>query len=190
MLPILHPSYQNIWRERLGIRRLSIGMRSQRQLYCVWLRGVTFLHPVTDSTNMQEDCIFCKIVAGEIPSRTVYEDDNVFAFLDVNPLAPGHTLVIPKEHYERVAELPAELSASVFSAVSSLTPRIESAVDADATTIGINNGPEAGQEVPHVHAHIIPRFEGDGGGPIHAVAGDEPLLSDEEMDKIESTIRG
>ncbi|MDR5674604.1 HIT family protein [Halalkaliarchaeum sp. AArc-GB] len=138
---------------------------------------------------MSEETIFDKIVAGEIPARTVHETDTTLAFLDVNPLAPGHTLVIPKEGYERVRDLPPSLSADLFAAVHELTPRIEDAVDADATTIGINDGPAAGQEVPHVHVHIVPRFEGDGGGPIHGIAGSPPDIADEELDDIAASIR-
>ncbi|SDX79125.1 HIT family protein [Halobellus clavatus] len=132
--------------------------------------------------------IFEQIVSGEIPGRIVYETDTVAAFLDANPLAPGHTLVVPKEPYERLDDLPDDIAADVWAAVQSLTPRIESVVDADATTVGVNNGPAAGQEVPHVHVHIVPRFEGDGGGPIHAVAGSRPDLSDDELDEIAADI--
>lgn len=136
------------------------------------------------------DCIFCSIVNGEIPSRTVATTDEALAFLDVNPLAPGHTLVIPTAHYETVRDVPASIASSVFSLVHEVTPRIEASVDADASTIGINNGAAAGQEVPHIHAHIIPRFSGDGGGPIHDVAGSIPSLSDDELDTIAQQIRG
>ncbi|EJN59686.1 HIT family protein [Halogranum rubrum] len=137
---------------------------------------------------MSEDCIFCSIVAGDIPGRVVSETETTLAFLDVNPLAPGHTLVVPKDHHARLGDLPDDVAADLFAEVHALAPRVEDAVDADATTVGINDGEAAGQEVPHVHAHIVPRFDGDGGGPIHAVAGDRPDLSDEEMDDIESAI--
>lgn len=133
---------------------------------------------------MTEKTIFERIVAREIPARVVYETDTVLAFLDANPLAPGHTLVVPKEAYERVGDVPADVAADLFSVVRELTPRVEDAVDADAVTIGVNDGEAAGQEVPHVHVHIVPRFEGDGGGPIHAVAGERPNLTDEELDDI------
>ena len=120
---------------------------------------------------MSERTIFEQIIDGDIPADIVHETDEVAAFLDANPLAPGHTLVVPKEPYERLRETPPELSTAVFNAVRTLTPAIEDAVDADATTIGINDGSEAGQEVPHLHVHIIPRFDGDGGGPLHAIMG-------------------
>ena len=138
---------------------------------------------------MSEDCIFCSIVDGDIPSRTVHEDEAVVAFLDANPLSPGHTLVVPKAHHQFVREVPAGLSASVFETVHELVPRIEDAVDADGHTIAVNDGPAAGQEVPHLHVHIVPRFEGDGGGPIHAIAGERPDLSDAELDDLKASIR-
>ena len=138
---------------------------------------------------MSEDCIFCSIVDGDIPSRTVHEDEAVMAFLDANPLSAGHTLVVPKAHHQFVRGVPAGLSASVFETVYELVPRIEDAVDADGHTIAVNDGPAAGQEVPHLHVHIVPRFEGDGGGPIHAIAGERPDLSEAELDDIEASIR-
>jgi histidine triad (HIT) family protein len=134
------------------------------------------------------DCIFCSIVAGEIPGRTVYEADEVLAFLDVNPLAEGHTLVIPKAHHERVTDMPESLATRVMDGLYHVTGAVEAAVDADATTIAFNNGSAAGQEVPHVHGHVIPRWEGDGGGPIHAVAGQPPDLSDDELDAVAERI--
>lgn len=132
--------------------------------------------------------IFEQIVAGDIPARTVHETETTLAFLDANPLARGHTLVIPKDPYERLDDMPADIASDVFSVVHTLTPAIEQAVDADATTVGINNGESAGQEVPHVHVHIIPRFDGDGGRPIHAVSPDRPDLSDDELDSIQDAV--
>lgn len=137
---------------------------------------------------MSEDCIFCSIVAGDIPAHTVYEDDDVVAFLDANPLAPGHTLVIPTAHHETLGDLPEDEAEALFEALHALVPVVEAAVDADATTIGFNNGAAAGQEVPHVHGHVVPRFVGDGGHPIHAVAGDRPDLSDDELDAIAANV--
>jgi histidine triad (HIT) family protein len=137
---------------------------------------------------MSEDCIFCSIVDGDIPARVIYEDDDVLAFLDANPLAEGHTLVIPKRHHETLGDTPPEDGEMTFAAVHYLAPLVEDAVGADATSIGINNGEVAGQEVPHLHVHIVPRFEGDGGGPIHAVAGERPNLSDDDIDDIADAI--
>jgi len=137
---------------------------------------------------MASKTIFEKIRDGEIPARIVHETETTLAFLDAHPLARGHTLVVPKEPYEHLQDLPADLSADLFETVHELTPVIEDAVDADASTIGINNGEAAGQEVPHVHVHIIPRFEGDDSGPIHAIAIDSPELSDDELDEIAAAI--
>ena len=137
---------------------------------------------------MSEETLFTKIVAGEIPSFTVYEDETTYAFLDANPLAPGHTLVIPKEPYERLNDMPPEVAADVFSVLGEIAAAVESAVDAPATTIALNNGAEAGQEVPHVHWHIVPQFEDDNARPIH-VMFDGADLSDEEMEDIAGRIR-
>jgi histidine triad (HIT) family protein len=139
---------------------------------------------------MSEDCIFCRIVDGEIPARVVRETETTLAFLDANPLARGHTLVIPKTHHARLSDLPDDVADDVFRGVHRLVPRIEDAVGADGTTVGVNDGEAAGQEIPHVHAHVVPRFEGGGGGPIHAVVGDRPDLSDEELDDIADRIAG
>lgn len=136
------------------------------------------------------DCIFCDIVDGEIPSYTVHEDEAAMAFLDANPLARGHTLVIPKAHYERVTDLPADLATDVFAAVHDLTDRIERAVDADATTIAFNNGTAAGQEVPHVHAHIVPRSPDDGGQPVHALFGGPGEADDAELAAVAEDVAG
>jgi histidine triad (HIT) family protein len=130
------------------------------------------------------DCIFCAIADGAADARIVAETEGVVAFLDANPLAPGHTLVVPKDHYETLADLPEDAGQAVFSLLHELVPAIEEAVDADATTVGFNNGTAAGQEVDHVHGHIVPRFEGDGGGPIHGVVGSRPDLSESDLDDV------
>jgi histidine triad (HIT) family protein len=132
--------------------------------------------------------IFEQIIDGEIPSFTVYEDETTYAFLDANPLAPGHTLVIPKEPYGRLNDMPADEAGEVFGIISDLAPAVEAAVGADASTVALNNGPEAGQEVPHVHWHIIPRFADDDVGPIHRLF-DGADLDDDEMERIASDIR-
>lgn len=138
---------------------------------------------------MSEDCLFCRIVDGELPSRPVYEDDGVFAFLDVNPLARGHTLVIPKAHDARIGGLPDGDAAAVFTAMSELAPVVERAVDADGMTVAVNDGPAAGQEVPHVHGHLVPRFEGDGAGGLHSMRWNRPDLDAEGFDDVAEAIR-
>jgi hypothetical protein len=107
-----------------------------------------FFCPAGYRPGMSEDCIFCSIVAGDIPGRVVYEDEDTLAFLDANPLAAGHTLVVPKEHYERMNDLPAGVAGAIGEAIATVAPAVESAVDAPASTIAYNNGEAAGQEVP------------------------------------------
>ena len=139
---------------------------------------------------MAEDCPFCQIVNGAIPARTVHETDAVQAFLDANPLTRGHTLVVPKRHHGRVADMPSEDRDAVFETLGRLAPTVGAAVDADGVTVGMNDGDAAGQEVPHVHGHLVPRFDGDGGGAIHSIVRTMPDLSDRQLDDIADEIRG
>ena len=111
---------------------------------------------------MDADCIFCKIVGGDIPSTRVIEDDDKLAFLDINPVRPGHTLLIPKTHYERITDMPAEEAGRLLSALPGLASAVANAADADGVNIFQANGACAGQVVPHVHFHIIPRHRDDG----------------------------
>ena len=134
------------------------------------------------------DCIFCQIAAGELPSHTVYEDETVFAFLDANPLVEGHTLVIPRAHYGTTTELPGDVGAALGRAVTQLAPAVEAAVDADASTIGINNGPAAGQEIEHLHAHIVPRTRTDGGGAVHSIVGQPTAADDDQLATVAESI--
>ena len=108
------------------------------------------------------DCIFCKIISGQIPCSKVYEDDSVLAFLDINPVSSGHTLVVPKEHFEYFHECSKDVSESVTDAVRRISRAVVTAMDADGYNILCNNGSAAGQLVGHVHYHIIPRSSGDG----------------------------
>jgi len=111
---------------------------------------------------MASDCIFCKIVAGELPSFKVYEDAETLAFLDIRPVNPGHTLVVPKNHSANIFDVSPEDWTAVTNVVRTLAPVIEKAVAADGININMNNREHAGQVVDHVHVHIIPRFKGDG----------------------------
>ncbi|MCP4249608.1 MAG: HIT family protein [bacterium] len=110
------------------------------------------------------DCVFCKIVAGQIPSHTVLRDDACMAFLDVGPLADGHLLLIPLAHYERLDEVPADLTASVTRRLPELGRALVQATGADGYNVLQNNGAVSGQVVPHVHFHLIPRRDADGLG--------------------------
>jgi histidine triad (HIT) family protein len=138
---------------------------------------------------MADSCVFCAIVEGRIPSHKVYEDEKTLAFLDIHPSALGHTLVIPKAHIARVEDLPGEDARSLFAALHKIVGRIQEATGTPASTIGINNGRESGQEVPHIHIHIIPRNQGDKGGIIQGVSRPHRRLNDEEMVRIANNIR-
>lgn len=112
---------------------------------------------------MNEDkCLFCKMVLGKIPVTKIYEDDIVLSFLDIGPISDGHTLVIPKQHYEKVDECPPELLAKVASRIDKIAGAVMAAMKADGYNILCNNGKAAGQVIDHLHFHIIPRKTGDG----------------------------
>jgi len=123
---------------------------------------------------MTEDCLFCKIISGKIPSNRVYEDDAVFAFLDIYPASEGHTLVTPIKHFSNFTDMNSEDVASLFEVARKITAAVEKAFSAEGSNIGINNGEAAGQEVPHVHVHVIPRKKGDGGRGIKSIVWTEP----------------
>ena len=108
------------------------------------------------------DCIFCKIINGDIPSYKIYEDEEVLAFLDINPVALGHTLVIPKEHYETVFDAQEESFGKLSAKVAKVAKKINNALDCDGINILQNNGKASGQVIFHVHFHLIPRKEDDG----------------------------
>ena len=106
------------------------------------------------------ECLFCRIVSGELPATVVYEDDNVVAFLDHRPLFPGHTLLVPRQHVETLGELPTKLVAPYFEAAQLLSLAVESAMDAEGSFVAMNN--RVSQSVPHLHVHIVPRRRKDG----------------------------
>lgn len=108
------------------------------------------------------DCVFCKIARGEIPSDKIYEDNNFFAFLDINPVNFGHTLLIPKAHYENLYNLPDEILKEMAPLIKKFAIAVKNGTVADGINIGMNNDSAAGQVVTHAHIHIIPRFTNDG----------------------------
>ncbi len=108
------------------------------------------------------DCLFCKIVKGELPCYKLYEDDVVISILDIFPVHPGHALVVPKKHSADIFDTDEETMKQMIAVAKQLSPAVMKATKADAINIGMNNGEAAGQEVPHAHLHIIPRYKGDG----------------------------
>ncbi len=134
------------------------------------------------------DCIFCKIINGEIPIKKIMETDKSLAFLDAFPLAKGHSLVIPKTHYEKVQNMTPEDNADLFETVRQVTSKIDNI--AGAELLAIHNGEESGQEIPHVHVHIIPRRKDDSAGPVHSMFKNRPTLSDQEFNELLKQIKG
>lgn len=129
-------------------------------------------------------CLFCKIVRKEIPANIIYENDQVLAFLDIRPVNPGHTLVIPKEHYEHCLETLDDILAEIMKTVKKITPAILRAVGAEAFNLGTNCGRVAGQVVFHTHFHIMPRFPEDGHHLFHGREVDH-----EELQKVAQKIK-
>lgn len=131
-----------------------------------------------------ENCIFCKITKGEIPNYTVYEDEKVLAFLDIHPHAKGHTVIIPKVHAENYFDLNEDLLEHLSLGVKRTMEKIDKVLNPDGYNVGWNHGAVAGQVVPHLHIHIMPRWEGDGGGSMHSVISDDGGISVEEVSKL------
>lgn len=109
-----------------------------------------------------DSCIFCKIVRKEIPAHVVYDNDLTMAFLDINPVNPGHLLVVPKAHFADMLATPEETVREVMAVAQRLAKAAVAALGAPGFNIGVNNGPAAGQVVPHMHLHVMPRFQNDG----------------------------
>lgn len=109
-----------------------------------------------------QECIFCKIASGQIPSAKIYEDEIVVAFLDIGPISDGHTLVMPRQHFEKAHNCPPELLGQIWTRLGRIAEAVASATSADGYNVLCNNGRAAGQIVDHLHFHIVPRKTGDG----------------------------
>jgi len=133
------------------------------------------------------DCIFCKISKKEIPSKIIIETNKSIAFLDAFPLSRGHTLVIPKCHYEKVQDMTDMDNTDLFNTVHKVISKVDKLTG--ATLLAIHNGKDSGQEIPHVHVHLIPRQLSDHAGPVHSMFKDRPKLSDEELDELYAKIK-
>jgi histidine triad (HIT) family protein len=135
-----------------------------------------------------ENCVFCKIVGGKIPAKVLTQNDRAIALLDAFPVAEGHTLIIPKSHYAKVQDMSKQDSMAVFEVMWKIVGAVEAGSQVNASTIAIHNGNEAGQEIPHVHVHVVPRKRGDGAGTIHSMFKIRPKLSSQEMDWLRDKI--
>lgn len=130
------------------------------------------------------NCIFCKIANGEIPSRTIYEDEQFRVFLDLSPAAKGHALIVPKEHYANLYELPEELAADAMRLAKKEMALMTQKLSCDGFQLVQNNGETAGQTVFHFHLHLIPRYRTDG----QKIAWELGSMSDEELDAVKDQI--
>ena len=133
------------------------------------------------------DCVFCKIAKKEIPSRIITETEKSIAFLDVFPLSQGHTLIIPKCHYEKVQDMTDIDNIDLFNTVHKVISKVDKLTG--ATLLAVHNGKDSGQEIPHVHVHLIPRELSDQAGSVHRMFEDTPKFSDEELDELCTKIK-
>lgn len=133
------------------------------------------------------DCVFCKIVKDELPSTKIYEDDTTLAFLDITPVNIGHTLVIPKAHFENILETPEDVIAHMMKVVKKVSHGIE-ALKPDGININMNNRAAAGQVIFHSHIHVIPRYKNDGFGLWHGRRGYNPGEREETAQKITQSL--
>ncbi|MDE6625005.1 MAG: HIT family protein [Lachnospiraceae bacterium] len=109
----------------------------------------------------KDDCIFCKIAGGEIPSTTIYENEEFRVFFDINPASKGHCLIVPKEHYSNIFEIDPEVAGRLFSLACAVAKGLKQVLDCEGMNIVQNNGEIAGQTVFHFHLHLVPRYTGD-----------------------------
>ena len=132
-----------------------------------------------------DNCIFCKIAAGEIPSATLYEDDDFRVILDIEPASKGHALILPKEHYANLYELDDELAAKAMVLAKKMITKLTAILGCDGYNVVQNNGTVAGQTVYHFHMHLIPRYQGDG----VKLGWKQGTLTDEVKEEILTKIR-
>lgn len=133
-----------------------------------------------------DGCIFCKIANGEIPSNTIYEDDNFRVILDNGPATKGHALVLPKAHYSNLFEMPEEAAADAMKVAKKVAALLKEKLNCDGLNLVQNNGETAGQTVMHFHLHVIPRYENDG----QKILWDPTSPSAEELVEIKNKIVG
>ena len=133
-----------------------------------------------------DNCIFCKIANGEIPSKTIYEDEDFRAILDLGPATKGHALILPKEHFKDLFELPEEAASKVIVLAKRLAAQMKDKLDCDGFNIMQNNGEVAGQTIFHFHMHLIPRYKED----HQKIEWDKSEPSQEELETVRKQITG
>lgn len=133
------------------------------------------------------DCVFCKIISGEISSKFLKETSDSVSFLDAFPLAKGHVLVIPKKHHQRIQDMTSKENTDLFSLVHEMVSKVDSVTG--STLVAVHNGEEAGQEILHVHVHLVPRSKNDSAGAIHSMFNSSLTLSESEMDELYNKLK-
>ena len=133
------------------------------------------------------DCIFCKIISGNIPAKILKETTLSISFLDAFPLAKGHVLVIPKNHHQKIQDMSKDENTDLFLLVHEMMSKVDSI--SGATLVAVHDGIDAGQEVPHVHVHLVPRSKDDSAGPIHSMFDSSLNLSESEVDDIYNKLK-
>lgn len=133
----------------------------------------------------KDDCIFCKIATGEIPSRKIYEDSDLIAIMDLNPTSKGHSLIIPKEHCTNIYDIDEDIAAKVMKTAKKLATKMTVALNCDGFNLLQNNGETAGQTMFHFHMHLIPRYKDADNNMLKFTS---VSFSDEEMDAIRDQI--
>ncbi len=131
-----------------------------------------------------DNCIYCKVIKGELPSFKVYEDKEFLAFLDIYPHALGHTLIIPKKHVSNILELNDNEAKSLIVVIRKVMHLIEDKLEPDGFNVGWNHNSAGGQAIPHLHVHIFPRYQNDGGGNVHSIIKNPGDRSVEEIAKL------
>lgn len=128
------------------------------------------------------DCIFCKIISGDIPAKFLAQTKHSVSFMDAFPLAKGHVLVIPKKHHQKLQELDDDENTDLFLLVQQMISKVDSI--SGSTLLAIHNGKDAGQEIPHVHVHLVPRNNDDSAGAIHSMFESTIKLSETEINEL------
>ena len=133
------------------------------------------------------DCIFCKIISKDVPAKILYEDEYSISFLDAFPVAKGHTLVIPKKHFAQIQDMSSDINQKLFDTVHKMITKIDSVKG--STLVLIHNGKDSGQEIMHVHVHLIPRGIDDSGDNLDSMFKNKIKLTDDEIDNLYTQIK-
>jgi len=141
------------------------------------------------NAKIDNNCIFCKIGQKKIDANIIDENENAIAFLDAFPLTAGHTLVITKNHYAKLQDVEFDVIVNLFRLAYKILPFIEEGSNVQSTLLTIHNGKDSGQEIPHVHLHIVPRKPGDGGDAIHSMFTSNHRLEKSEMMRVFKSIK-